>query len=291
MKKHINFILILIISALLCSCSTKEYEIFFDSMGGSQVDSILKEYKSGISDLPIPNKLNQHFMGWYLDESFEEELSYDFMTNFDLKLYAKWDYIEGLEYEIQNNEVVITNYFGNKDDLYIPMGIEGYSVTTIGNNAFSFVNLQNVKIPQSVTRIEAYAFAATGLTIVTIPKGLVIIGEGAFDWAKIESFNIGSNKNFVYENNLLLTYDENTLIAGIGYLTNVTIPNSVTKIEGYAFAFNNLTTITIPKNVTDIGDFAFFSNKLTSINILGDQTRFNNIWNDIGFPYNLMTHS
>lgn len=48
-------------------------------------------------------------------------------------------------------------------------------------------------------------------------------------------------------------------------LTSVTIPNSVTSIENYAFQDSNLSSITIPNSVTTIGKFAFENTDLTSI--------------------------
>ena len=52
-------------------------------------------------------------------------------------------------------------------------------------------------------------------------------------------------------------------------LTSVTIPDSVTSIEGDAFANNKLTSVTIPDSVTVIGSGAFANNQLTSV-IIGN---------------------
>jgi Tfp pilus assembly protein PilE len=55
------------------------------------------------------------------------------------------------------------------------------SVTKIGNSAFySCTGLTEVKIPDSVTSIGAWAFADTGLTDVKIPDSVTNIGNYAF---------------------------------------------------------------------------------------------------------------
>ncbi|MCL2609928.1 MAG: leucine-rich repeat domain-containing protein, partial [Treponema sp.] len=67
---------------------------------------------------------------------------------------------------------------------------------------------------QSVHRIEPWAFAGTRLVSVTIPNGVVAIGEWAF----------AANR-----------------------LTSVTIPASVTSIGDEAFAGNDLSSVTVPR--------------------------------------------
>jgi hypothetical protein len=56
-------------------------------------------------------------------------------------------------------------------------------------------------------------------------------------------------------------------------LAGITIPNSVTEIEYYAFSNNQLTSITIPNSVTTIGGNVFAENKLTSVTIPNSITK------------------
>ena len=61
-------------------------------------------------------------------------------------------------------------------------------------------------------------------------------------------------------------------------LTGVTIPNSVTSIEGSAFASTGLTTVTIPGGVTTIGTFVFDQcNELKRIEVAAESTTFTSV--------------
>ena len=81
-------------------------------------------------------------------------------------------------------------------------------------------------VEYSVTSIRPGAFSNCGLTSITIPNSVTIIGRNAF--------------------------------YGCGGLTSVTIPNSVTSIGENAFkGCNGLTSVTIPNSVTSVGATAF----------------------------------
>lgn len=83
-------------------------------------------------------------------------------------------------------------------DLVIPSG-----VTSIGELAFTYCDLNTATIPEGVTSIAYQAFAHSKLTSVTIPEGVTSIDSHAF-------------------------YD-------CGHLTSVTLPSSITKIGSNAF--------------------------------------------------------
>lgn len=116
-----------------------------------------------------------------------------------------------------------------------------------------------------VTGIGSRAFrGCTGLTSITIPNSVTSIGSNAFDgcsglkkvivndiaaWCNISFGNDYANPLYYAHH---LYSDENTEI------TDLVIPNDVTRIEGYAFSgCTGLTSITIPNSVTSIGGYAF----------------------------------
>ena len=154
----------------------------------------------------------------------------------------------------------------------------GDNVTSIDSGAFSGCSsLTSITIPDSVTSIGGEAFrSCSSLTTVTIGSGVMSIGDSAFydcypnnvyitdveAWLSISFANSNARPNR-YGSKLHIL-DENGI-----EITELTIPNSVTRIDESAF-YNctSLTSITISDNVTSIGDYAFYNcDSLTSVTI------------------------
>ena len=177
----------------------------------------------------------------------------------------------GLSYKIINSTdvEVIAGAEEYSGDIIIPSQttIDGkvYSVTGIGSSAFyNCSGLTSVTIGNGVTSIGSSAFyGCSGLTSVTIGNSVTSIGNSAFyycsgltsvnisdleAWCKID-FSTEYSNPLYYANNLYLNGE---------LLTNIEIPNSITRIKPYAFCFcSRLTRVTIPNSVTSIGNYAF----------------------------------
>ena len=130
-------------------------------------------------------------------------------------------------------------------------------VVAIGEEAFrGCSSLTNVTIPNSVTTIDNAAFAeCESLTSVTISDNLISAGYALF----------GACYNLIEFNGKCASGDGKCLIvdgvlnsfAPAGF-SEYTIPDSVTSIGDYAFAWcSSLISITIPDSVTAIGAFTF----------------------------------
>ena len=169
----------------------------------------------------------------------------------------------------------ITGCTGYATALVIPSELDGYTVTSIGDAAFSWCeSLTSVDIPDSVTSIGDYAFSwCESLTSVDIPDSVTSIGEMAFyNCTSLTNITVAtSNPNYSSENGVLFNKDKTTLIQYPAGKTDIsyTIPDSVTSIGESAFAdCDSLTSISIPDSVTSIGDSAFYScNSLASVDI------------------------
>ena len=150
-----------------------------------------------------------------------------------------------------------------------------YGVTGIGQYAFSgCVSLTNLVIPSSVTSIDYHAFEnCISLTSVTIPNSVTSIGEGAFNGcAKLTGIWVDKNNPSYCSDidGVLFNKTKTEMIRVPGAISgSYTIPDSVTRIDQYAFyGCSMLTSVAIPDSVTSIGNNAFENcTKLTSITI------------------------
>ena len=207
---------------------------------------------------------------------------------------------QGLGYKvISDNACEITGKGTCADtEIVIPQYIDGYEVTSIGEDAFKYHSgLTDIKIPEGVTSIGDYAFyKCSGLTSITIPKGVTSIGDYALSGcSSLEAIQVSNdNTTFKSIDGVMLTNSGDTIVcypagkAGAHYvipegvtsigdyafiycsrLTGVTIPEGVTSIGNAAFGeCSGLSGITIPKSVTSIGDYAFvYCSGLASVTI------------------------
>ena len=165
-----------------------------------------------------------------------------------------------------------------------------YSVTSIGNKAFSYSNnLSSIIIPNSITFIGDDAFSnCSRLTSIEIPNGVTTIGIRSFQSCRgLTSIEIPNsvtsigNYAFSYCSGLISVTIPNSVtsigenaFSGCRSLTSVEIPNSITKIEDYAFSrCSSLTSIEIPNSVISIDYHAFDGcSSLTSIEIPNNLT-------------------
>ena len=133
----------------------------------------------------------------------------------------------------------------------------------------------SIEIPNTVTKIPPFAFRdCDGIKNITIPDSVTSIGNSAFyGCSGITKVNVSNPSKWCYItfgnyyanpiNYAKNMYSNDTIV------TNITLPNDVTSINGYAF-YNceSLKSITIPDSVTSIGSSAFYGcSGITSITI------------------------
>lgn len=178
-------------------------------------------------------------------------------------------------YEIKGNGTAIITDFdwkGNKyQDVYIPNMIDGYTVTTIGEGAFScdendfFSELVVVTIPDTVTTLEEKAFFLAPVSAINIPQNLRTIGSGALTTKSGVQFNlVPQHQWFAIIESALYEKATKKLIAISGTEDSLNIPDGIKTIGAYA-CYNGKRTdeyfgsmkVYVPDSVTTIGEYAF----------------------------------
>lgn len=128
---------------------------------------------------------------------------------------------------------------------------DGATITITGHTQYT---TGPVVIPQTINgktvgRIGPYAFKFNSLSSVTIPEGVVSIGEGAFrQCMELTSVSLPTT----------LARIETRAFEQCAKLRNLTLPAGLTTIQGYTFSYcRDLQKMAIPEGVTDIKEYAF----------------------------------
>lgn len=108
----------------------------------------------------------------------------------------------------------------NLENVVLPKNIK-----IIGKNAFSLCKINHIELPEGLERIEDNAFSVTKLETLIIPKSMKYIGKDAISCGTTLKTIVILPGCEVELDNGLLHQD-----SGIGPLTDVYIPSSVTKI-------------------------------------------------------------
>ena len=169
-------------------------------------------------------------------------------------------------YNIDSNGNAINVKPSNKNlivgDITIPSELDGHSVVSIRNSAFSYCrDLTSINVPEGVTSIGNYAFyTCDSLTSINIPGGVTSIEDSTFSGcSRLANIEIPSS----------VTSIGNSAFSSCISLTSINIPEGVTSIgEGAFSGCRSLTSIEISSSVISIGNYAFNGcRSLTSINV------------------------
>lgn len=148
-----------------------------------------------------------------------------------------------------------------------------HGLTSIGDSAFNYCSsLTSISLPHGLTSIGIGAFGnCSSLTSISLPESVASIGYGAFaDCSNLTQLTVAvENANYQSVDGVLYNKTQTVLLACLVGTTSVSLPESLTSIENYAF-FNcsSLTDISLPERCADIGGAAFAGcSSLTSIGL------------------------
>lgn len=212
------------------------------------------------------------------------------------------------------------NYPRYTGDIVVPAtvsynGVE-YTVTSVGEAFRASLRLRSIRLPETITRIEQYAFEdcldlkevvmpdalsyiakyafyGCGLREFTVPKGVTTIAEYAFEDCWMDSVSIIYNtlkdiRGYAFPKAKSLYLD----CTEVGYewflacgFENVYFGKNVRKIRNDAFGYcDNIKQISIPETITEMGSNVFRDCKnLKSIHLPGSLGTINA--NILGYSY------
>lgn len=168
-------------------------------------------------------------------------------------------------YEVKNG--VLTGYHGVNPSISLPMGIKGIAPGTFSGHKKGRSRVENIVLPNSVTKIEESAFESCwDLKSITIPYSVTQIGQAAFS----SCYNL---TEVIFSANI--TEISASCFHNCNHLQSITIPASTKKIGQYAFAgCTSLKKIIIPVSVDLIEDGAFSGcSSLSEVTLLNQNTQ------------------
>lgn len=227
-------------------------------------------------------------------DPIEVTMKLDYLQNTGNSLYVPTNITTDNTCFSYNASGVITKYdYSCGNEVSIPESIDGVNIKSIANNAF--VASDNTKPLQSINMENAsylttFSFSDfTNLKHTTLPKTLVEIPQAAFFNCPLTTINLPDTVEKI----------DNYAFGGTSLSGSLYLPNSLKTIGISAFEGLKLTgTLTIPDSVTTISSEAFYNNKFTklvigqnsSLTTIGNNAfRNNQISNAIALPKSLTT--
>lgn len=165
---------------------------------------------------------------------------------------------------IYNKEkTILYFYFKNEDVINLDEGI-----IEIGEKALRKTKATTINLPNSVKKIDGYAFG-TYVKNINVEENVEDINYTAFI---VCDTNINLNKNnkkYTVENGILYNKEKTNLIVCVKNIESIKIPEGVVTIGSQAFGSRKyMKNITLPSTLNSIGDSAFSGCKgLTEITI------------------------
>jgi len=158
-----------------------------------------------------------------------------------------------------DDTVIITRYLGLPGHVDIPASLDGLPVASIGRPLVMPTFFQRPAV-----------FAGMGVTSVSIPPGLPVIGAGAF---------MNTELTHVYIPHGVTAIEIDAFAHNMRFsLASVSIPGSVTSIGHSAFRSSGLTgRLEIPYGVTSIAIAAFDDNRISSLSLPASLTHIGEI--------------
>ena len=228
----------------------KEFTVIFHTCGGDKMDSITT---SIISSEPIPTRYGYTFLGWYLENTYINKVTFPYEVTQNITLYAKWEKnTYNVHFELNGGEGVSDLKVSVINEEPIPAR-KGY---TFFGWYFESNFINKVTFPYEVTQnITLYAKWEENLPTSI---SFVVSAEGVL--TEVNGISETNNEVIIPNkvNNIEIKEIGDELFLKNTYIEKLVIPETVTTL-GYKMCYGctNLKEVTLPDNISVIPDYAF----------------------------------
>ena len=241
-------------------------------------ETIKVKYGNYISDLPIPTRKSDVFLGWYTGNSVNDGKLTTFTPILsNITVYARWDdQSNNIKYQYDANTdgyKVIGFNDTNKQTRCVNIpetfndGIHGLRpVTTIGQGAFANrTETEEISMGNSVTTIESGSFNGTSLKEIRLSNSISSLPDSLFEGLPLESIDLPDSittvgravfkdcknlKNVELSDNLTILSSK--MFEGCSSLTELELTPSIKKLDALFINNTGIKEFTIPNTVTEL---------------------------------------
>ncbi len=112
---------------------------------------------------------------------------------------------EDFEYMTMSKGVKILKYHGKENVVFVPQYLECRPVTIIGQRAFNAPYIKEVYLPETIEKIESFAFENSNISSIYIPKHVNEIDDTAFTLCpRLSAFAVDENNLYYSSSNGIL---------------------------------------------------------------------------------------
>lgn len=182
-------------------------------------------------------------------------------------------------YDRQNEGYEVYQYDGKvmPEKLEVPAVYRGEPVVSVGAQFIcTETAVREVVLPDSIKKIGMNAFeSCTALTTINIPPEAEAIEPFAFaDCTALQ--NVTATGRIQYRNNAFIL-DGTVLLEAAVTGSSYTVPEGITELQRYAFAYTDLTELNMASTVKTIGEGCFYnSNALKTLRLNNGVTAIGN---------------
>ena len=151
------------------------------------------------------------------------------------------------EFKLLDNQVTISKYIGENEDIVVPKTIAGCPVTKIEAHAFN-KNIVSITFHDMIKEIPSFSYHSK-LETVVLPEGIEIIPDSAFlECKSLKNINIPSTvKTIGFQ-----------AFKSCTSLTSITLPDGIESIGTKAFKWTGLKEIDLSNVKNSYGERAFY---------------------------------